>query len=95
MEVLCFKLHSYKFVNHCGILYHESETSGHKDTTEVLNSSSFFLFPDTVCLVLVYVAKYVITYNKCVEILKYSVATISYTLILFKLILLNIIFSVS
>jgi len=65
VEVLCFKLHIYKFVNHCGILYHESETSGHKDTTEVLNSSSFFLFPDTVCLVLIYVSTYVITYNKC------------------------------
>ena len=34
VEVLCFKLHSYKFVNHCGILYHESETSGRKYTTE-------------------------------------------------------------
>jgi len=65
VEVLCCKLHSYKFVNHCGILYHESETSGCKDTTEVLNSSFFVLFPDTVCLVLVYVSKYVITYNKC------------------------------
>jgi len=64
VEVLSFKLHSYKFVNHCGILYHESESSGYKDTTEVLNSF-FFLFPDTVCLVLVYVSKYVITYNKC------------------------------
>jgi len=65
VEVLCFKLHSYKFVNYCGILYHESETSGHKDTTEVLNSSFFFLFPDMVYLVLVYISKYVITYNKC------------------------------
>jgi len=65
VEVLCLKLHSYKFVNYCGILYHESETSGHEDTTEVSNSSFFFLFPDMVCLVLVYVSKYVITYNKC------------------------------
>ena len=65
VEVLCFKLHSYKFVNHCGILHLESETSGCKDTTKVLNSSFFVLFPDMVCLVLVDVSKYVITYNKC------------------------------
>lgn len=96
VEVRSFKLHSYKFVNHCGILFHESESSGYKDTTEVLNSSFFFLFPDTVCLVLVYVSKYVITYNKCLlKFLKYSFTTISYILILFKLILLNIIFSIS
>jgi len=44
MEVLCFKLHSYKFVNYCGILYHESETSGHKYTTEVLILLSFSCF---------------------------------------------------
>lgn len=95
MEVLCFKLYSSKFVNHCGILYHGSETSGCKDTAEALNSSFFVLSLDMVYLVLVDVFNMLSHITNATENFKICCSNYILYFKLFKLIIVNIIFSIS